>query len=54
VVETSSRPEYVATRAFYARRGYTEAARLRAFYAPGDDRVIFTKRLPARAAGTER
>jgi GNAT superfamily N-acetyltransferase len=54
VVETSSRPEYVATRAFYERRGYTEAARLRAFYAPGDDRVVFTKRLPARAAGTER
>jgi ribosomal protein S18 acetylase RimI-like enzyme len=54
VVETSSRPEYVATRAFYARRGYTEAARVGAFYAPGDDRVIFTKRLPGPAAGTER
>jgi ribosomal protein S18 acetylase RimI-like enzyme len=54
VVETSSRPEYVATRAFYVRRGYTEAARLRAFYAPGDDRVIFTKRLPGPTAGTER
>lgn len=54
VVETSSRPEYVATRAFYSHRGYDEAARVRAFYAPGDDRVIFTKRLPGPTAGTER
>ena len=53
VVETSSRPEYVGTRAFYARRGYAEAARVRAFYAADDDRVIFTKRLPGPAAGTE-
>lgn len=44
VVETSSRPVYEPTRAFYARRGYAEAARVGAFYAPGDDRVIFTKR----------
>ena len=44
VVETSSRPEYAPTRAFYAKRGYAEAARMREFYAPGDDRVIFTKR----------
>ena len=44
VVETSSRPEYAPTRAFYEHRGYAEAARIREFYAPGDDRVIFTKR----------
>ena len=53
VVETSSRPEYVGTRAFYARRGYAEAARVPAFYAPDDDRVILTKRLPGPTAGTE-
>jgi ribosomal protein S18 acetylase RimI-like enzyme len=45
VVETSSRVEYDATRAFYAARGYREAARVGHFYAPGDDRVIYTKRL---------
>ncbi len=45
VVETSSRPEYAPTRAFYEKRGYAEAARMREFYAPGDDRVIFTKRI---------
>ena len=44
VVETSSRPEYGPTRAFYEKRGYAETARMREFYAPGDDRIIFTKR----------
>jgi ribosomal protein S18 acetylase RimI-like enzyme len=45
VVETSSRQDYAATRGFYARRGYAEAARQRDFYAPADDRIIYTKRL---------
>jgi ribosomal protein S18 acetylase RimI-like enzyme len=44
IVETSSRSEYASTRRFYEKRGYAEAARVREFYAPGDDRVIFTKR----------
>jgi ribosomal protein S18 acetylase RimI-like enzyme len=44
VVETSSRSEYAPTRRFYERRGYAEAARVRGFYAPGDDRIILTKR----------
>lgn len=46
VVETSSRERYAPTRRFYERRGYAAAARIRDFYAPGDDRVIFTKRFP--------
>jgi ribosomal protein S18 acetylase RimI-like enzyme len=50
VVETSSRDEYDATRGFYAARGYQEAARVGHFYAPGDDRVIYTKRLSAVSA----
>ncbi len=41
VVETLSRSDYAATRAFYERRGYDETARVRDFYAPGDDRIIF-------------
>ena len=45
VVETSSRSDYTATRSFYLRRGYVEAARVREFYAPEDDRIILTKRL---------
>ncbi|HEU4640969.1 MAG TPA: GNAT family N-acetyltransferase [Gemmatimonadaceae bacterium] len=44
VVETSSRSDYAQTRGFYGRRGYTERARVRDFYAPGDDRIILTKR----------
>ena len=54
VVETSSRPEYEGARAFYARGGYHEAARVRGFYAPGDDRIILTKRieLGAQARGS--
>lgn len=44
VIETSSRDEYAPTRHFYERRGYVEAARIRDFYARGDDRVIYTKR----------
>ncbi|MBN1868437.1 GNAT family N-acetyltransferase [Candidatus Sumerlaeota bacterium] len=45
VVETSSRAAYDATRRFYVKFGYPEAARLADFYAPGDDKVIYIKRL---------
>ena len=44
MIETSSRSEYAPTRAFYSRRGYGETARVRGFYAPGDDRIIYGKR----------
>jgi GNAT superfamily N-acetyltransferase len=53
LVETSSRPDYSNTRAFYARRGYIEAARIKDFYAPADDRIMLTTRLtPERGAAT--
>jgi len=45
VAETSGRPSYAATRRFYVGLGYHEAAVVRAFYAPGDDQVIFVKKL---------
>lgn len=45
VAETSSRADYETTRRFYLARGYREAARMRDFYAPNDDRVFFTKHL---------
>jgi ribosomal protein S18 acetylase RimI-like enzyme len=44
VVETSSRQEYAPTRQFYEARGYAPAARVADYYAPGDSRVIYTKR----------
>lgn len=47
VIETSSLPEYESSRRFYRRAGYPEAARLRNFYKPGDDKVIYAKELPA-------
>lgn len=45
IVETSSRPLYDPTRAFYKKRGYREVARVPDFYEPGDARVIYAKRL---------
>lgn len=44
-VDTSGRPDYGPTRAFYEARGYRAVARVPDFYAPGDDQVIFTKAL---------
>lgn len=41
-VETSSREQYRATRAFYQNRGYRQEAVLTDFYAPGDHKVIFS------------
>ena len=43
--ETSSIPEYNKTRRFYQSRGYGVAAQIADFYVPGDDKVIFQKRL---------
>ncbi|MEE8600322.1 GNAT family N-acetyltransferase [Euzebya tangerina] len=45
VVETSSTDQYTRTRAFYARLGYVEEARIREFYGPGDHKVVFWKQL---------
>ena len=45
MVETSSRADYAPTRAFYENRGYTRAATIPGYYAPGDDLVIYTKDL---------
>ena len=47
IVETAGRPDYRATREFYAARGYRKAAVIPDFYAPGDDQVVYVKALPA-------
>ena len=44
-IETSSRHPYAPTRGFYLRCGYREEARLKDFYAPGDDKVIYVREL---------
>jgi ribosomal protein S18 acetylase RimI-like enzyme len=41
--ETSGRPQYEPTRAFYECLGFFPEARLKDFYAPGDDKVFYVK-----------
>ena len=43
--ETSSRPLYAPTRAFYRATGFDPAAELPDFYAPGDGKLVFAKLL---------
>ena len=44
-VETSSRPQYEPTRAFYSNNGYRLEATLKDFYAPGDSKHIYLKEI---------
>jgi D-alanine-D-alanine ligase-like ATP-grasp enzyme/GNAT superfamily N-acetyltransferase len=44
-IETSHRPDYVATRGFYERCGYTLATVLDDYYAPGDSKAVYVKTL---------
>jgi ribosomal protein S18 acetylase RimI-like enzyme len=44
-VETSGRDQYAPTRAFYQRCGYSIAAVLDDYYAPGDAKIILVKTL---------
>lgn len=44
-VETSGRAIYEPTRAFYLVIGYEKVAVMPDFYAPGDDKVVFMKRV---------
>ncbi len=43
VVETSSSGSYEPTRKFYLNQRYDETARIRDYYADGDDLVMYTK-----------
>lgn len=45
VAETSGLPGYLPAREFYDRHSFTRAATIPDFYAPGDDLVLFVKRL---------
>jgi GNAT superfamily N-acetyltransferase len=44
-LDTSGRQQYEPTRAFYEHSGYRVAATLKDFYAPGDDKIIYSKHL---------
>jgi D-alanine-D-alanine ligase len=59
--DTSGRPQYAPTRRFYEAARYERAAVLTDFYAPGDDKIIYVRRLaegdgtvPASRAGRRR
>ncbi len=45
IVDTSGTDDFALTRKFYAENGYDEEARIRDFWADGDDKVIFRKAL---------
>lgn len=45
LVETSSLAEYEGTRAFYDGLGFAREARIRDFYAEGEDKIVFWIRL---------
>ncbi|MGB9698381.1 MAG: GNAT family N-acetyltransferase [Thermodesulfobacteriota bacterium] len=43
LIETSSLPAYAKPRAFYAKHGFQEIARIKDYYEQGDDKIIFGK-----------
>jgi ribosomal protein S18 acetylase RimI-like enzyme len=51
VVETSGRQDYAVTRAFYERRGYSQASKIEEYYGPGDDLVVYVKRCKVKGPG---
>jgi len=44
-IETSSKSEYESTRSFYLRNNYLLKAELDDYYEPGDNKLIFVKKL---------
>ena len=45
IADTSGIDAFADTRAFYDRAGYTAEARIRDFWGPGDDKVVYWKAL---------
>lgn len=45
IADTSGSDSFERTRAFYRRNGYTPEARIRDFWAAGDDKIVFWKSL---------
>jgi len=45
MVETSGKPEYNKTRQFYEKLNYRKECQIPDYYAPGDDLVLFSKKL---------
>lgn len=45
IADTSGTDEFANSREFYRHSGYTQEARIRDFWAPGDDKIVFWKKL---------
>ena len=45
IVETSSGENFVSTRNFYQKLGYTKEACIREFWKAGEDKVVYWKKL---------
>lgn len=45
IAETSSQPSYERPRAFYIKQGYSVLSRIPDYYKPGDDLIVFGKRV---------
>lgn len=46
LVETSSQETYGGTVQFYEKTGYVLVGKIKEYYKPGDDKLIFVKKLP--------
>ncbi|WP_299492234.1 GNAT family N-acetyltransferase [Acaryochloris sp. IP29b_bin.137] len=49
LVETSGLPSFKRTQTFYRQCGYEAEARIREFYAAGDDKIVYRKVLKAES-----
>lgn len=45
IADTSGTDDFTLTREFYRKNGYAEEARIRDFWAAGDDKIVFWKSL---------
>ena len=53
IIETTTGPEFENTRAFYRRHGYEHRGTIPDFYANGQDKIVFLKRLDGAGATHE-